>query len=242
MLPIIVKEPEDANTIQMNYIKDYFDSFERLIYAGFPVGTAYHKDNAHLASTPDSADYGKYIDINSFINYWIVQELSENRDSRLPGSVYMHKDVGGKLYIGPLWDFDQTTYLGSRSWLHYDYVPTAYEYINLEYRSLYYSQLFKDPKFKAKVKEKWNEVYSKLTTDIPKFIDLEYMSIAKSLDINWIDIGEENAQGIWSLSEEEKNTGGRNHDKNLRSSEAVARLKNHYIERVNWMNSQISNW
>ncbi len=241
-LPMIVKEPEDANTIQMNYIKDYFNSFERLIYPLLPAGIAYHKDNAHLAGVPDSADYGRYIDINSFVNYWIVQELSENRDSRLPGSVYMHKGVGGKLYIGPLWDFDQTTYLGARSWLHYDYVPTASEYLNLEYRSLYYNQLFKDPKFKAKVKERWSEVYSKLMTDIPKFIDLEYASIAKSLDINWIDIGEDNAQGIWSLSEEEKNTGGRNHDKNLRSGEAVARLKNNYIQRVNWMNSQINNW
>lgn len=241
-LPIIVKDPEDANTQQMDYIAKYFNTFEPFIYPTLPEGTAYTQATAHLAGVPDSTSYGKYIDINSFINYWIVQELTENRDSRLPGSVYMHKGENKKVTMGPLWDFDQTTFLGSRTWLHYDYVPTATEYSSLEYRSVYYNQLFKDPKFRAKAKERWNELYAMLLNDIPSFIDKEYKSIAKSLDINWIDIGENTDQGIWGLSDEEKSNGGRNHDKNLKSSEAVNRLKGYYIQRVNWMNNQIKAW
>lgn len=241
-LPMIVKEPEDANAQQMNYIADYFNTFEKYIFPNLPAGLSYHQNNAHLASAPDSSAYGKYIDINSFINYWIVQELTENRDGRLPGSIYMYKGEGKKLSIGPLWDFDQTTFLGSTSWMHYDYIPSVVEYDNLEYRALYYNQLFKDPKFKAKVKERWNSLYSVFLQEIPTFIDKEYSRIAKSLDLNWIDIGENANQGVWELTPEEIISGGRNHDKNLRSGEAVNRLKSNYIKRVNWMNSRISSW
>ncbi|MEN5194443.1 CotH kinase family protein [Sphingobacterium faecium] len=241
-LPIIVKEPEDANSAQMNYINTYFNTLEQLIYPTLPKGTPYHKGNTPLAGIPDSAEYGKYIDINSFINYWLVQELTENRDSRLPGSVYMYKGTNKKLSIGPLWDFDQTTFTGSSSWLHYDYTPSANEYTALEYRSLYYSQLFKDPKFKSKAKERWKEIYPTLLNDIPLFIDREYNLIGKSLDLNWIDIGENNTQGIWALTNEEMSSGGRNHDKNLKSKDAVDRLKSFYIRRVNWMNTEINKW
>lgn len=241
-IPIIVKEPEDANTTQMEYINNYFNTFEQLIYPTLPLGSHYDQSNAHLAGTPDSTQYGKYIDINSFINYWIVQELTENRDGRLPGSVYMYKGVDKKLFMGPLWDFDQTTFLGGTSWMHYNYVPSASDYQTLEHRSLYYNQLFKDPKFKAKAKQRWNEVYSTLLTDIPKFIDSEYIKIARSLEMNWIDVDENSSQGVWPLSEEEIATGGRNRDKNLLSSEAVSRLKTFFIQRINWMNTQISTW
>lgn len=241
-LPMIVKEPEDANEQQMNYIQSYFNTFEKHIFPDLPTGFPYIQNYAHLAGIPDSTVYGKYIDINSFINYWIVQELTENRDGRLPGSIYMYKGVGGKLSMGPLWDFDQTTFLGGTSWMHYDYVPKDVDYASLETRALYYNQLFKDKKFKAKVKERWMSLYGTLINEIPKFIDKEYNTIAKSLELNWIDVGEEASQGIWGLTPDEITGGGRNHDKNLRSSEAVSRLKANYIKRVNWMNNLINTW
>jgi len=241
-IPIIVKEPEDANIDQMNYITEYFKTFERMIFPNLPDGIPYTQNTAHLAGVPDSLTYGKYIDINSFINYWIVQELTENRDGRLPGSLYMYKGVNKKIVMGPLWDFDLTTFLGSRSWMHYDYVPSVTEYNSLQYRSMYYNQLFKDPKFKSKVKERWLQVYPILLNDIPKFIDKEYSTIAKSMILNWIEIGEDQRQGIWPLTADDISSGGRNHDKNLKSSDAVIKLKNNFVQRINWMNSQITTW
>lgn len=241
-IPIIVKEPEDANAQQMAYIANYFNTFERMIFPTLPEGVPYTQNSASLAGIPDSTAYGKYVDINSFINYWIVQEITENRDARLPGSLYMHKGVDKKLVMGPLWDFDLTTFLGSKSWMHYDYVPNESDYNRLEYRAMYYYQFFKDRKFKAKVKERWNAVYPMLLNEIPKFIDKEYRTIAKSLELNWIEIGQDNSQGIWPLTSEDIAIGGRNHDKNLISSEAVSKLRGNYLQRINWMNSQISSW
>ncbi len=241
-LPIIVKEPEDANDLQMNYINDYFNQLEKVIYPSWPKNTQFYQENAELAGIPDSSEYGKLIDINSFINYWIVQELTENRDSRLPGSVYLYKGINKKLCIGPLWDFDQTTFLGSQSWLHADYIPTSSEYTTLEYRALYYKQLFRDPKFRKKVKERWETLYGAFLNGTPAFIDQELAKISESLDQNWIDVGEAETMGIWGLTASEKSNGGRNHDKNLKSSEAILRLKKYFLQRLNWMDTQIRKW
>ena len=79
---------------QLNYIEEYVDSFE------------YALNGLNFADT--SIGYAKYIDINSFIYFYIINEISKNIDGyRL--STYMHKDKqskGGKLTMGPFWDFN----------------------------------------------------------------------------------------------------------------------------------------
>jgi hypothetical protein len=79
---------------QLNYIEEYVDSFE------------YALNGLNFADT--SIGYAKYIDINSFIDFYIINEISKNIDGyRL--STYMHKDKqskGGKLTMGPFWDFN----------------------------------------------------------------------------------------------------------------------------------------
>jgi hypothetical protein len=52
--------------------------------------------------------YRAYIDVESFIDYFIITELSRNLDGYRV-SVYFHKDKdsnGGKLNMSPFWDFD----------------------------------------------------------------------------------------------------------------------------------------
>ena len=79
---------------QRDYIKCYVDSFE------------------YALNGPDFADtsigYAKYIDVNSFIDLFLINELSRNTDGyRL--STYMYKDRNdnsGKLTMGPFWDYN----------------------------------------------------------------------------------------------------------------------------------------
>jgi hypothetical protein len=79
---------------QLNYIEQYVDSFE------------YALNGPNFTDT--SIGYAKYIDVNSFVDFYIINELSKNIDGyRL--STYMHKDKqskGGKLTMGPFWDFN----------------------------------------------------------------------------------------------------------------------------------------
>ena len=52
--------------------------------------------------------YAKYIDVDSFIDYFIANEVSKNVDAyRLSTFMYKRKDSdGGKLFMGPIWDFN----------------------------------------------------------------------------------------------------------------------------------------
>ncbi|MFM2362527.1 MAG: hypothetical protein RLZZ316_1429 [Bacteroidota bacterium] len=88
--------PKSENIVQAqkDYLKSYTDSFENTL-AG--------------PNFQDAANgVRRYADINSFIDYFIVNEISRNVDGyRL--STYMYKDrasKGGKIIAGPVWDYD----------------------------------------------------------------------------------------------------------------------------------------
>lgn len=89
--------PRQANIVpvQANYIHAYVDSFETVL------------------NGPNFADpvngYRKFVDIKTFIDFLIVNEFSVNYDS-YGRSTYMYKEKvtdGGKLKIGPPWDYDR---------------------------------------------------------------------------------------------------------------------------------------
>jgi subtilisin-like proprotein convertase family protein len=88
--------PKDGDIVpqQEAYIQAYVDSFETAL-AG-----------PNFADT--ATGYAKYIDVNSFVDYFILSELSRNVDGyRI--STYLYKEKitdGGKLVIGPCWDYD----------------------------------------------------------------------------------------------------------------------------------------
>lgn len=92
----VYKEPgADSITLpQKNYIAAFVDSLEDALYS------------ANFADT--AIGYRKYLDTESFIDYFLVNELARSNDG-FKKSVYFHKDKysnGGKLKAGPVWDFD----------------------------------------------------------------------------------------------------------------------------------------
>ena len=104
----------DSITVQQQtYIQQYVDSFETALAGPNFSDTA--------------IGYKKYCGINSFIDYFILNEISANIDGyRL--STYLYKDKnsnGGKLKIGPPWDYDiawlNADYCGSPSYTNWAY-------------------------------------------------------------------------------------------------------------------------
>ena len=51
--------------------------------------------------------YAEYIDVDSFVDYFLVNEFFGSYDSG-NYSTYAYKEVGGKLSLGPVWDYDGT--------------------------------------------------------------------------------------------------------------------------------------
>ena len=49
--------------------------------------------------------YERYIDVDSFVNYYIINEFIGNNDL-WSNSTYWHKDVRGRIVAGPVWDFN----------------------------------------------------------------------------------------------------------------------------------------
>lgn len=81
--------------VQGNYIKTFVDSFENALNG--------------VNFTNDSLGYRAWIDVSTFIDFLIVNEFSMNYDS-YGRSTYMYKEKdtdGGKLCIGPPWDYDR---------------------------------------------------------------------------------------------------------------------------------------
>jgi hypothetical protein len=49
--------------------------------------------------------YPNYIDVGSFVDYFVLNEFFGNYDAGW-NSTYYYKDLGGKLCVGPVWDYD----------------------------------------------------------------------------------------------------------------------------------------
>jgi len=87
-------KPWHISQAQKTYIQAYVDSFETVL-----KGPQFNH--------PDYG-YHRFADMYSFIDYFIIQELSKNIDAyRLSAYFYKNKNSnGGKLTMGPVWDFD----------------------------------------------------------------------------------------------------------------------------------------
>ena len=95
----VIKSPEYASRAQVEYIATIFADMEEAIYSD----TGYNSKGKH---------YTEYIDAESFAAVYTVQELMKNWDA-YTSSMFFFKDadkdgVQSKIYMGPLWDLDNT--------------------------------------------------------------------------------------------------------------------------------------
>ncbi|MCE1196723.1 CotH kinase family protein, partial [bacterium] len=96
--------------------KDYFVSPSGLKFEFKTpdAGEASPAQREHIAAFVAEAErailagegYDRYIDVDSFIDWLILEELFKNQDSMFLSSVFFSRARGGKLTMGPVWDFD----------------------------------------------------------------------------------------------------------------------------------------
>jgi len=140
-------DSEDINAAQQAYIQSYVDSMEEALFSPFYQDT--------------ETGYRKYLDEESFIDYILLNELSRNVDGyRL--STFFHKERGGKLKAGPIWDynlaFGNANYCaggGTFGWaLNFNQIcPGDGANINN-----YWDRLLTDPAFGETLGERWSEL------------------------------------------------------------------------------------
>jgi hypothetical protein len=145
-----MKDPDSPTSAQLNYISAYAQSVEDAII--------YHTlDNA--------GGYESLIDVDTFINWYLVKELMKDVDGGFYSSVYLYKERNAKLAMGPVWDFDLAA--GNVDYSSAQH-PTGW-YIRTQ--SEWFRHLFKDPVFAAKVRSRWKSLKSGQIDTIFQYID-----------------------------------------------------------------------
>ncbi len=136
---IFVKEPEIPvkNTPEFLLLKNYIVEMENAIVT----------DNG----------WENYIDVDSWVDWFIVNELTFNTESAFYRSCYLWRPVGGKVQMGPVWDFDMA--FGNHYGDLYGYngwctTESTYEYISENWMNF----LITYPAFTHRLAARWNEV------------------------------------------------------------------------------------
>jgi hypothetical protein len=135
-----VVDPEPLFVEQMAWITDYV---QRL--------------HDSLQTTP-LGDYAAMIDVSSFVDYFIVSELTRNLDAYTRSAFY-HKDRGGLLTAGPLWDYNYALDAGRAT----NRNPEGWQYLTepqttREGGSNWLPRLASDPAFMGRVSARWKEL------------------------------------------------------------------------------------
>ncbi len=145
-----VKSPEEITAKQLDYIKNYVQQVENTLYS---------PEFAH-----PTTGYSKYLNIETFINWYLVNELLKNNDAVFYSSVFLYKDRNAKLSMGPVWDFDlavgNVTYNGNN-------LPEGWWVKN----AVWMNRLFDDPVFVQKVKARWNLLKGAQVATLYNFIN-----------------------------------------------------------------------
>ena len=139
---------------QKEYIQTYINDFESSL-----LSEEFNDiDNGYL----------NYIDLDSFINFFIINEITKNIDGyRL--STFLNKDLNGKLKMGPIWDFnlafgnaDYCNGWTTNGWgfKFNDICPGDIWQV-----PFWWNRLMESPKFKEELQIRWNDLRSNLLSN-----------------------------------------------------------------------------
>lgn len=133
------------------------------------------------------------MDITSFVDFLLVQDLMMNSEMKHPKSCYSYIN-NGKLYAGPVWDFDWNTLPTSTSYSEegYSYTKSIVSYGSWSYQSraqsspstsdenyIWYPRLMASSEFMQVAKTRWAGVQGQLS-QVLAHIDEVKAQIAKS--------------------------------------------------------------
>ena len=152
-----IKEPSlDFDSEKFNLIKDHINSFEDALFG----------DNF---KDPDIG-YRSFIDLSSFIDWFLVNEISKNQDAASFSSIYFNYIPGEKIKMGPIWDFDLA--FGNVNYSNAENPEGFWIKDNL-----WYKRMFEDPYFKQMVQERFDYYNNNLSLILSKISGFEtYLS------------------------------------------------------------------
>ena len=190
-VPFLFKD--DATDAMVTYASNFVRGIEDKLYAG-------NYDEAF-----------KSMDLTSFVDFWLIQELMMNSEAAHPKSCYSYIN-DGVMYAGPLWDFDWNTLPTSSSYSEnsYSYTESMLEHavaskswLSTSYKCyhkksgypveplnesdanyIWYPMLVKSDAFKNMAAERWNAVKDAVLAYVNNEIPKIQAEIAASEALN----------------------------------------------------------
>lgn len=162
-MPVCVKSPES---------EDYATPETLLDDAKQALG-----DLENVIHSHDYEALKKVMNVQSMIDYLLIQEYVYNVEVAAPRSIYLHKDKGDALWtFGPLWDFDAGF---DFDWGHMydghgyfaDYRETvlgtdpARHISNYDYVSSFFTDMWKNKEFVSDVKARWKQIRPRVISE-----------------------------------------------------------------------------
>ncbi len=194
---------------QKAYIQTYFHDFETALLSEVELSSAEH--------------YSNYIDVSSFVDYFIINELCRNVDAyRISTNLY--KDKNEKLNLGPVWDFnigfDGSGRIPAERWVieYNDFVDRDPWMV-----PFWWSTLIRDDHFRSELKARWTAIRNNelVTEAITGLVDetAAYLVDNKAMQRNY---------ERWKPGEENNYTS------------AISSLKTYLETRASWMDQEIA--
>lgn len=137
-----VVDPDPLAPEQAAFLTDYIQVFH---------------DSLH---TQPFASYSQYIDVDSFIDVFIVNELTRNLDA-YTRSAYYYKERGEPITAGPLWDFNLTLGMGFGTNLE----VVGWQFEERDVASDWFRLLGTDPEFLERAAVRWRELRGTLLSE-----------------------------------------------------------------------------
>jgi hypothetical protein len=198
-LPVMIKSPEDLeNPAGYDFVKTAINELETAMKAG---------------AFPESG-YRNLINMDTFVDFLLINEIVWNVELGHPKSTYMYKDKGAaKISMGPLWDFDYAFgYIGGHTYF------TGSTDRNGGHA--FFQRFFEDPVFTAQFKEHWNTNYTEIAS-MTGFIDEQAERLKKSQAENF---------KIWWK------------DDNINYNHEIEKMKTWWTARVAYLNTEIDKY
>jgi len=126
---------------QKQYIQDYVCEFENVLYS---------EDFRHVLY-----GYRQYIDVPSFIDHMLLNELANNIDAFM-ASAFMYKKRNGLLYMGPIWDFNIT--FGNNNLWYPTFADSVDSVFDPRHGKVWATRLFDDPDFVEQYRARWQQL------------------------------------------------------------------------------------
>jgi len=202
-----IKEPDlEEGSDKVDFVKDYINTFE----------------NALFSSNFTSPTYGyrKYIDVESVVDRYLINEIAKNVDAAWFASIFMHIIPGEKLKFGPIWDFDLG--FGNVNYADAEYPEGFWVKANP-----WIDRMMKDPYFVSLVKERYSYFRNHQNHLFDK-MDLDVAYISQAIEEN-NDIWQTFGEWVWPNAVVYET-----------HAQEVEYLKSWITERLAWMDSGIN--